>query len=361
MATIRKRNDKWHVQVRRKGSATVTRSFLTKTDAQTWARQTETQADRRGLPVGLRTLDTLTVGDIMVRYRDTVTPTKRGAVREAMAVKVLLKHAIAKVPLSALTVAKVAAHRDLRLRTVKPASINRELALYRHAFEVARKVWDVPLSENPFALVVKPKVLDARTRRLEAGEWEVLREGCRRSRNPNVLPMVELGLETAMRRGEVLRLRWQDIDWTKRTLLIPTTKNGHARTIPLTGRALAVLRERMAVATWGELRVFPTTEDAVKTAWRWVMKRAPLPDFRYHDLRHEAVSRFFELGLSIPEVALISGHRDTRMLMRYTHLRPEALADKLAKLGAPVAVSAPAPLRRSRWAPEPASDKRRGR
>lgn len=333
MATIRKRNDRWHVQIRRKGSATVTRSFLTKADAQAWARQTETQADRRGLPVGLKILDTLTVGDIMVRYRDTVSPTKRGAVREAMAMKVLLKHAIGKVPLSALTVAKVAAHRDHRMRTVKPATINRELALYRHAFEVARKVWDVPLSENAFALVVKPKVLNGRSRRLEPGEWEVLRDGCRRSRNPNVLPMVEFGLETAMRRGEVLRLRWQDIEWTKRTLLIPTTKNGHARIIPLTGRALELLRQRMAVAILGELRVFPTTEDAVKTAWRWVMKRAPLPDFRYHDLRHEAVSRFFELGLSIPEVALISGHRDTRMLMRYTHLRPEALAEKLARIG----------------------------
>ncbi|WP_246686621.1 site-specific integrase [Methylobacterium sp. WL30] len=283
--------------------------------------------------MGLKILDTLTVGDIMVRYRDTVSPTKRGAVREAMAMKVLLKHAIGKVPLSALTVAKVAAHRDYRMRTVKPATINRELALYRHAFEVARKVWDVPLSENAFALVVKPKVLNGRSRRLEPGEWEVLREGCRRSRNPNVLPMVELGLETAMRRGEVLRLRWQDIEWTKRTLLIPTTKNGHARIIPLTGRALELLRQRTIVAISGELRVFPTTEEAVKTAWRWVMKRAPLPDFRYHDLRHEAVSRFFEMGLSIPEVALISGHRDTRMLMRYTHLRPEALAEKLARLG----------------------------
>ncbi|WP_187277276.1 site-specific integrase [Methylobacterium sp. WL103] len=272
------------------------------------------------------------MGDILTRYQQEITPTKQGAVREAMAVKVLLKHAIAKVPLSALTVAKVAAHRDLRLRTVKPASINRELALYRHAFEVARKVWDVPLSENAFALVVKPKVLNGRSRRLEPGEWEVLREGCRRSRNMNVLPMVELGLETAMRRGEVLRLRWQDINWTKRTLLIPTTKNGHARTIPLTGRALVVLREWMAPSITGELRVFPTTEDAVKTAWRWVMKRAPLPDFRYHDLRHEAVSRFFELGLSIPEVALISGHRDYKMLARYTHIRPENVAKKLADI-----------------------------
>ncbi|AWN43377.1 site-specific integrase [Methylobacterium durans] len=175
------------------------------------------------------------------------------------------------------------------------------------------------------------KVSDARSRRLEPGEWEQLREACRRSRNPHVLYMVEFGLETAMRRGEVLGVRWGDINLTRRTLHIPRTKNGHERTIPLTGRALAILSQRRPAVAPADALVFPTTEDAVKMAWRRIMMRAPLPDFRYHDLRHEAVSRFFEMGLSIPEVALISGHRDTRMLMRYTHLRPEALAEKLAQ------------------------------
>ncbi|MET7243005.1 site-specific integrase [Methylobacterium sp. EM32] len=269
------------------------------------------------------------MGDIVTRYRDTITPTKKGAVREEMAIRVLLKHEIAKLPLSVLTVGKVAAHRDLRLKTVKPSSINRELALYRHAFEVARKVWDVPLAENPFALVSKPKVANGRSRRLEPGEWEMLRTACQQSRNPHLLPMVEFGLETAMRRGEVLRLRWRDIEWTQRTLHISQTKNGHPRTIPLTGRALSLLGELKPDELALDALVFPTTEDAVKMAWRRAMARTSLPDFRYHDLRHEAVSRFFEMGLSIPEVALISGHRDTRMLMRYTHLRPEAVAEKL--------------------------------
>jgi len=330
MATYRKRGSRWQAQVRRKGAQTLTRSFSTKADAQAWARQVETEADRRGLPANRKALDNLTVGDIVTRYRDTITPTKKGAVREEMAIRVLLKHEIAKLPLSVLTVGKVAAHRDLRLKTVKPSSINRELALYRHAFEVARRVWDVPLFENPFALVTKPKVADGRSRRLEPGEWELLRETCRRSRNPYLLPMVEFGLETAMRRGEVLRLRWRDIEWTRRTLYIPKAKNGHPRTIPLTSRALSLLQELKPAEVILDAMVFPTTEDAVKMAWRRAMGRVSLPDFRYHDLRHEAVSRFFEIGLSIPEVALISGHRDTRMLMRYTHLRPEAVAEKLA-------------------------------
>lgn len=284
------------------------------------------------MPVSLKMLDGLTVGDILIRYRDEVTPTKRGAFRETMAIRVLLRHALSRVPLSALTVARIAAHRDERLRTIKAASVNRELAIYQHAFEVARRTWDIPLHENPFSLVEKPKVFDARSRRLEPSEWEQLQEACRRSRNPHILDMVEFGLETAMRRGEVLKVRWGDIDLTRRTLHIPQTKNGHSRTIPLTGRALAILSQRRPADASRDALVFPTTEDAVKMAWRRIMMRAPLPDFRYHDLRHEAVSRFFEMGLSIPEVALISGHRDTRMLMRYTHLRPEALAEKLSRV-----------------------------
>ncbi|WP_244477317.1 site-specific integrase [Methylobacterium sp. Leaf125] len=280
----------------------------------------------------MKVLDTTTVGDLLTRYRDEVTPKKRGAVREGMAIRVLLRHAIAKVPLSALTVAKVAHHRDLRLSFVKPSTVCRELRLYQHAFKVARNVWGLPITENPFALVEKPRVSDGRTRRLESGEWETLREACRRSRNPCILSMIEFAIETAMRRGEVLRLRWCDVDTLKRTLHIPRAKNGHARTIPLTKRAAELLDGQRLDDAPGDASVFPTTEDAVKMAWRRVMMRAPLPDFRYHDLRHEAISRFFEMGLTIPEVAVISGHRDTKMLMRYTHIRPEDIGRKLARI-----------------------------
>ena len=333
MASIRKRNGRWQTQVRVKGSPPLTRSFLSKADAQSWGRKAEAEADRRGLPSGLKLLDSLTVGNILLRYLAEVTPSKRGAVREGMAVRALLRHSLAKVPLSAITVAQVAHHRDLRLQTVKPSSINRELAIYRHAFEVARKVWDVPLSENPFALVQKPQVSDSRSRRLEIGEWEVLREACRRSRNPYIFPMVELCLETAMRRGEVLALRWCDINVSKRTLHIPIAKNGHARTIPVTLRCLEILNKRRSEACNDDARVFPTTEDALKMAWRRVMLRCSLPDFRWHDCRHEAISRFFEMGLSVAEVASISGHRDFKLLFRYTHLRPEDIALKMSRVG----------------------------
>jgi integrase len=328
MATIRKRNDKWQVQIRRTGNSPVSRTFRTKSDAQTWARQIEAEADRRGLPVNLRVLDKTTVADLMVRYRETVTPRKRGKVREAVALNVFLHHPLSASPLSAFTRAKAAAYRDERLRKLKPASVNREIAIYRHAFEVARKLWDIPLRSNPFAELDCPKVSNGRTRRLEPGEWERLEGACRRSRNPFVRHMVEFALETAMRRGEVLAARWVDVELTKRTMHIPQAKNGHSRTIPLTARALDILRA-LKSQDGEEGEIFKTTEDAVKMAWRRIMRRAGLPDFRYHDLRHEAISRFFELGLSIPEVGLISGHRDPRTLFRYTHPRAEDIARRL--------------------------------
>ena len=233
--------------------------------------------------------------------------------------------------LSTLTIGKVAAYRDERLRTLKPASVNREFAIYRHAFEVSRKVWDLPLRSNPFSDVAKPKVQNARERRLQPGEWERLDKACRQSRNPFIRDMVEFGLETAMRRGEVLNARWPDVGFEKRTLHIPQAKNGHSRTIPLSPRAIELLHHRKADCCHQE-RLFPTTEDAVKMAWRRVMNRARLRDLRYHDLRHEGISRLFEAGLSLAEVALISGHRDPRLLFGYTHLRPELIAEKLCSL-----------------------------
>lgn len=333
MATIRKRGNQWQVQVRRKGCASVTRSFLKKEDAQTWARQIELEANRQGLPADRSALERLSVGDLLIRYRDEVIPRKRGRDTEAIVVNAFLRHPLAKVPLGHLTPQRVVAYRDERLKTVKSSTLNRQLDILRHALEVARKEWDLPLILNSFAAITRPKMTKTRERRLEPGEWARLEGACHQCRSPYLLLMVELALETAMRRGELLNARWPHVKQSRRTLFIPITKNGHSRTIPLTGRAVAIL-ERLKELNEGGEQVIPLTLDAMKMAWKRVLRRAKLDDFHFHDLRHEAISRFFERGLSIPEVALISGHRDPRMLFRYTHPRPEDIAEKLAKQSA---------------------------
>ena len=128
-----------------------------------------------------------------------------------------------------------------------------------------------------------------------------------------------------MRRGEILAIRAERIDFDKRTLLIPESKNGRARTIPLS----IVAVELLSAHAVKDGRLFPISANAFRLAWERVKRRAGIDNLHFHDLRHEAISRLFEKGLSVPEVALISGHRDLRMLLRYTHPMSERILQKL--------------------------------
>ena len=134
-------------------------------------------------------------------------------------------------------------------------------------------------------------------------------------------------LATGMRRGEVLGLKWRDINLERKTCLLHITKNGRPRTVPLSAHATAILKG--CEPKLDDNPAFPVTENAFRLAWQRVQSRSGIEDFRFHDLRHEAVSRFFERGLSLPEVALISGHRDPRQLLRYTHLDAADLVGRL--------------------------------
>lgn len=331
MATIRKRGDKWHVQVRRKDRPSVTRSFPSKADALAWARKAELEADRGDLPVDRRVLARVTVAEVLIRYRDEVSPGKRGCENETSAINALLRHSLARLSLNELTLTHVATYRDERLRTVKPTTLNRQLDVFRHAFELARREWQIPLAANPFSEVSRPKMKGARERRIDQEELDRLLAACRQCRSPLLGFMTELALETAMRRGELLNARWCDVNLAQRTLHIPLTKNGHPRTIPLTCRAVALIRQ-LEEHHDGSGRLIPLTLDSMRMSWKRTIRRSNLIDFHFHDLRHEAVSRFFELGLSIPEVALISGHKDPRMLFRYTHPKAQIVAAKLIEL-----------------------------
>lgn len=137
-----------------------------------------------------------------------------------------------------------------------------------------------------------------------------------------------------MRRSELLGLLWVDVDWVNSTVLIRNSKNGSPRNIPLSVVAIQVLQMLKDGYEAPDRSVFQVSSNAFQLSWQRCKKRAAkthpqILDLRFHDLRHEAISRFFELGLSVPEVALISGHKDVRMLFRYTHLRAKDVAEKL--------------------------------
>jgi integrase len=147
--------------------------------------------------------------------------------------------------------------------------------------------------------------------------------------NPMVRPVAVFALETAMRLGEILALQWIDIDLHRRLATIPLSKNGRSRIVPLSDLAVSTL---ISLPGCDE-RVFPTSASAMKQAWRRIIRRAGIRDLHFHDLRHEAISRLFEKGLALPEVALVSGHSDPRQLMRYTHLEASRIAEKIRSIG----------------------------
>jgi integrase len=329
MATIRRRGAKWQVQIRRLGRPGVSRTFFLKSDAQAWAHQKELDAERRGLATEHKSLRNLLVAEILLRYRDEVVPRKLSRASETVAINAFLRHPLAQVAITSLTTGMVSAYCNQRYRSVKASTVNRELDIYRHALVVARRDWDMPLMENPFAAVIRKKSSPPRTRRLQNGERERLNAVCAQCQNRYMPLLVRFALETGMRRGELLSARWENLSLDTRTLHIEHTKNGHPRTIPLSSDAVAVIRSLEKLRDPVNPLVVPLTMYAVKMSWKRIVKRAGLKDLRFHDLRHEAVSRFFERGLSVPEVALISGHRDPRMLFRYTHPRAELIAQKL--------------------------------
>ncbi|KAG0164224.1 hypothetical protein DFQ28_007823 [Apophysomyces sp. BC1034] len=330
MATISKRLDisgnvSWQAKIRRKGYSTRSRSFPTKADALEWARCVEAAMDRKEHPTS-RTAERTTLGDILARYRDTVTPTHRGSKLEQQRIKQLLRHPMSRCAMSELTSAILAQWRDERLRSVSPGSVLREMTILRSAIKRARYEWGVELRECPLSRITKPKDNPPRERRVTPQEETLLYEGCRKARNPYLRPAIEFALLTAMRQGEIVELEWRNVNFEQRTARLPITKNGRPRVVPLSTRAV----ELLATLPKDTERVFQGLSTySVKHAFVRLIKRQQLRDLRFHDLRHEAISRLVERGLNLIEVAAISGHQTMQMLKRYTHLRAEDLAKKL--------------------------------
>ncbi len=337
MATIRDKGPyQWHVQVRRKGYPIQTRTFRYKAEAEKWARDVESEMDR-GIYIDRSAAEQTTFYDVLIRYRDEVVPEHRGAEVEKIRIDALVKDRdLVSVKMAALTSRLIAEWRDRRLKSgVKGSTVNRELNIISAAINTARKEWGVHL-DNPVALIRRPQNGAARDRRLNDGEENILLAALEVSPRKNgplagmqnvyIRPLVLLALETAMRRGEMLSLLWANIDSKRSLAYLPTTKNGDARTVPLSSLALSVLRE-MPRSIDG--RVFPISDDAVKKAFVRACKRAGIEDLHFHDLRHEATSRLAERLPNLVELAAVTGHKDLRMLKRYYHPRAEDLARKL--------------------------------
>lgn len=334
MATIRLNRNKWQAIVRRTGYPQQSKTFIKKTDARKWARQTEAKLDAGFLSGSKSCKIDMRVIDLLIRYRDTVTPNKKGKSSESKRIDTYMDQPWAKLYLSAISPAIFSAYRDTRLKHVKPATVRRDLGLLRAIFEYGIREWNIKLPENPLAKIQKPKEPEARQRRLEDGELQAIISASERHREPWLKNGILLAIETGMRRGELLKLEWNDVNNEDSTLLIRDSKNGSSRIIPLSIQAINILKHQQRDSSKPSKLIFPVSANAFQLSWQRCKKRIAkdnpkILDLRFHDLRHEAISRFFELGLSVPEVALISGHKDVRMLFRYTHLRASDIVGKL--------------------------------
>lgn len=328
MATFRKRGSRWQAIIRRSGMPPLSKTFATKSDASRWARQTEQEADIGYLREDVRVLAKITLRELLVRYRDEITPRKRGGDVETVVLNALVRRSICTYSLDQLAPKHLAEYRDKRREEVGPATVNKDLALIQHAIKIGQQEWGIPIIQNPVTRIRKLVRPQGRERRLQGSEFDILIAAAKKCRSKYMEPVIRLAVETGMRRNELLKLTWAHLNLATRTAHLPLTKNGFSRTIPLTPEAIRVLDELPR----NDPRVIPLSSEAAKLSWQRLAKRAGMVDLHFHDLRHEATSRFFELGLSVPEVALITGHRDGRMLFRYTHLRPEAVALKLSQL-----------------------------
>lgn len=321
MATIVKRGKRWRVQVRRQGAPSISRTFTSKRDAEVFAAGLEHDVlTRRYIPVR----GGLILREALERYFDEVSSKKKGHAQEARRIRQWQDSPFATLTLDNVSPKALSEWRDEQLQTRAPATVRLSLAILSHLYTVASKEWGVVV-DNPVRQITLPSTKgNARTRRLQKGEYRrLIRAGV----HPDLPDFIRLAVLTGMRRGELCALRWQDLDLDHRVAVLPTTKNSERRVVPLSRRAIKVLRSR-----WDSVsarRVFPLDPNRYSIAFVAACRRAGVADLTLHDLRHEATSRFFEKGLSIVEVASITGHKSLSMLKRYTHPRVDTLADKL--------------------------------
>jgi integrase len=327
MASIRFRSNKWQARVSRQGEQSLVKTFQSKEDAERWARSVEVEWDR-GTYTNIHQAQKTTFGELIERYLREVTPLMRGAGADTIRLKAIMRRPIAKENMATLTSSKIAKYRDQRLQEIKPSTVVRELAYFSSIINHARREWGLN-TPNPVLGVRKPAQPQGRNRVLSYEEERILLEACIPKGNRNIYtrPFVILAIETAMRRGEILSLRWKDINYQTRTAYLSLTKNGESRRVPLSTRAIETL-QLLPRSIGG--RVLPINFAALETNFKRARDRAGLTDLRIHDLRHTAATRLSEKLPNLLELSAVTGHKSLAMLKRYYHPNPEMLANKIA-------------------------------
>jgi integrase len=344
MATIRERTNSkgetlYHVQVRLKGYPTQTATFRRLTDAKRWTQRVESDM-REGRHFPGTAAKKHTVTDLIDRYRKTILPHKRySTTRNQVKQLDWWQQRIGHLRLSDVTPAILSEVRDELLQKRLPATVTRYMAVLSHAFTIATKEWQW-VEDSPFRRVSTPKEPRGRVRFLNDEERVRLLDACKASSSPHLHLIVLTALSTGARKGEILNLRWPDIDLNQGRITIHDTKNNERRSVPLAGPALDLMRRYAKVRRIDTGLVFPSSKGntpvEIKRAWYTALRQAGIADFKFHDLRHSAASYLAMNGASLAEIAEVLGHRTLSMVKRYAHLSEQHTAGVVARMNAAI-------------------------
>lgn len=339
MATIetRKNDDgttAFRVKVRLKGHPPEYATFARKTDAQRWAQSIEA-AIREGRHFRYTEAKRHTFAELAERYLAEVVPQRPRNAVNTQRHMAYWKQKLGHLALADVTPALIVQHKNELLSTPtrrnKPrsnATVVRYLASISHAFNLAMKEWQW-VTDNPVSKVSKPRQARGRERYLSDLEREKLLEACRASSNPYLLTVVVLAISTGMRRGEIMNLRWPNIDLKRKTIVLTATKNDTSRAVPLTGLALTLLEQLGQIRRLDTNLVFfgkqPDQPMELKKCWEAAVAKAGLENFRFHDLRHTAASYLAMNGATTMEIAAVLGHKTLQMVKRYSQTHHAAL------------------------------------
>lgn len=332
MATVVQRGSTFRAEVRRRGQS-LSKTFDDRVSAERWAEAEEARILRGATAAQVRqTPSTITVADLFARYARDVSPSKGGARWESIRLA-KLAHDF-PMPAIELDGAAVAEWRDKRLAAVSPSTVNRELNLISAVLTRAIKEWRLPLTANPVHLIQRPRMPHARTRRVpDAERAAVMRTlgwdgtSTPRGRRQWVAWGFCLALETMMRQGEILRLTHQHVHLDRKFCHLPKTKNGHPRNVPLSSRAVALLR--LAPDGNPTQHVVPVNAATFGVYFRQATKAAGIKGLHFHDTRREALTTLAPLFGNPMDLGAASGHRDSRSLRIYYEPDVTGLADKL--------------------------------
>ena len=317
----------WQVRIKKRGYPELAKTFDLKTEATAWAKQIESEMDR-GIFMSRAEAESTSLAELLDRYQREITVQKRGAAMERSHLRMIGQDPVAHGFISGITGKELTAYKNRRLKVVSASTVNRELNILSHVFTVAAHEWHIHLaSGNPVRLLSRPRVNDKRDRRLVGDEEKRLLAAAETYGDAGEIGFIIIwAIETAMRRGEIAAMRWEHLDRKDRVLLIPETKNGTPRQVPLSTRALTTL-DTLPRRIDG--RVFAIHAASISRGFAETCKAAGIEGLTFHDLRHEATSRLFEKGLNPMEVAAITGHKTLQMLKRYTHLKAKDLVGRL--------------------------------